>query len=213
MNKLPDELAREKMKSYIEGIIGSCSEEVDDATRKVKISKGLTTDNLFKQIIDRIKNKSVELYKLEDVDNMEVNDWLSLDRAYGSKGETNGMYITMLICIISYLRKLYTNSTDESKKVLILDNPFSGTTSEIIWLPILNLLKENNVQLWAVGFEIKTQLANIFPTRYYMGKKACKNYEKIVINKFYSDYNLRSLGYDELYGRRMDINQIAMDID
>ncbi|QAS60542.1 hypothetical protein [Clostridium septicum] len=201
------------MKSYIEGIIGSCSEEVDDATRKVKISKGLTTDNLFKQIIDRIKNKSVELYKLEDVDNMEVNDWLSLDRAYGSKGETNGMYITMLVCIISYLRKLYTNSTDESKKVLILDNPFSGTTSEIIWLPILNLLKENNVQLWAVGFEIKTQLANIFPIRYYMGKKACKNYEKIVINKFYSDYNLRSLGYDELYGRRMDINQIAMDID
>lgn len=213
LNKLPDELAREKMKNYIEGIIGSCSEEVDDATRKVKISKGLTTDNLFKQIIDRIKNKSVELYKLEDVDNMEVNDWLSLDRAYGSKGETNGMYITMLICIISYLRKLYTNSTDESKKVLILDNPFSGTTSEIIWLPILNLLKENNVQLWAVGFEIKTQLANIFPTRYYMGKKACKNYEKIVINKFYSDYNLRSLGYDELYGRRMDINQVAMDID
>lgn len=213
LNKLPDELAREKMKNYIEGIIGSCSEETDDAARKVKISKGLTTDNLFKQIIDRIKNKSVELYKLEDVDNMEINDWLSLDRAYGSKGETNGMYITMLICIISYLRKLYTNSTDESNKVLILDNPFSGTTSEIIWLPILNLLKENNVQLWAVGFEIKTQLANIFPTRYYMGKKASKYYEKIVVNKFHSEYNLRSLGYDELYGRRMDINQIAIDID
>lgn len=213
LNKLPDELAREKMKNYIEGIIGSCSEESDDAVRKIKISKGLTTDNLFKQIIDRIKNKSVELYKLEDVDNMEVNDWLSLDRAYGSKGETNGMYITMLICIISYLRKLYTNSTDESKKVVILDNPFSGTTSEIIWLPILNLLKENNVQLWAAGFEIKTQLANIFPTRYYMGKKASKHYEKIVINRFHSDYNLRSLGYEELYGRKMDIKQMAMDID
>ncbi|GEM_PF-2494131 len=213
LNKLPDELAREKMKNYIEGIIGSCSEETDDAVRKIKISKGLTIDNLFKQIIDRIKNKSVELYKLEDVDNMEVNDWLSLDRAYGSKGETNGMYITMLICIISYLRKLYTNSTDESKKVVILDNPFSGTTSEIIWLPILNLLKENNVQLWAAGFEIKTQLANIFPTRYYMGKKASKHYEKIVINRFHSDYNLRSLGYEELYGRKMDIKQIDMDID
>lgn len=213
LNKLPDELAREKMKNYIEGIIGSCSEEADDTVRKIKISKGLTTDNLFKQIIDRIKNKSVELYKLEDVDNMEVNDWLSLDRAYGSKGETNGMYITMLICIISYLRKLYTNSTDESKKVVILDNPFSGTTSEIIWLPILNLLKENNVQLWAAGFEIKTQLSNIFPTRYYMGKKASKHYEKIVINRFHSDYNLRSLGYEELYGRKMDNKQIAMDID
>ncbi|MGL4108426.1 hypothetical protein [Clostridium sp. LP20] len=213
LNKLPDELAREKMKNYIEGIIGSCSEETDDAVRKIKISKGLTTDNLFKQIIDRIKNKSVELYKLEDADNMEVNDWLSLDRAYGSKGETNGMYITMLICIITYLRKLYTNSTDESKKVVILDNPFSGTTSEIIWLPILNLLKENNVQLWAAGFEIKTQLANIFPTRYYMGKKASRHYEKIIINRFHSDYNLRSLGYEELYGRKMDSKQIDMDID
>ncbi|MDU5107841.1 hypothetical protein [Clostridium sp.] len=213
LEKLPEDILREKMKNYIEGLMTSCANEENDETRKLRISKGLTTDNLLRQIIDVIKNKSVELYKLEDIENQEVNEWLSLNKAYGSKGETNGMYITMLICIISYLRKLYTSSTDDSKKVLILDNPFSGTTSEIIWYPILNLLKENNVQLWAVGYEIKTQLADIFPTRYYMTKESGHAYEKIVIDKFKSEYDLGSLRYNELTGSNMGVRQINLNLD
>ena len=205
LNKLPDDIARERMKNYIENLIKACADEENDNDRKLKLSKGLTTDNLFKQIIEKIRPKSVELYKLEDIENKNVNEWLTLDRAYGSKGQTNGMYVSMLICIISYLRKLYTSSVDDSKKVLILDNPFSGTTSEIIWLPILKLLRENNVQLWAVGFEIKTQLANSFPTRYYLEKKVTNKYEKIVVADFKSTYDLNKLEYNPLSGQQMGL--------
>jgi hypothetical protein len=105
------------------------------------------------------------------------------------------------------LRKLYTSSTDKTEKVIILDNPFSGTTSEIIWLPILKLLKENNVQLWAFGFEIKTQLSNCFNVRYFLKKELGVGYEKIIVDEFESKANTGSLGYDVLVGKKIESPQ------
>ena len=207
LNKLDDDIAKEKMKNYIEYLINGSGEYKDDNERKIELSKGLTVEKLFQQIIKPIKASSIELYKLEDINNMEVNSWLTWDRAYGSKGQTNGMYISVLICLISYLRKLYTSSTDNSKKVIILDNPFSGTTSEIIWLPILKLLKENNVQLWALGFEIKTQLSNCFNVRYFLKKEPGVGYEKIIVADFKSNADIRSLGYDVLTGKKIEYTQ------
>lgn len=205
--KLEDDIAKEKMKNYIEYLINGYGEYEDDNERRNQLSKGLTIEKLFQQIIKPIKASSIELYKLEDINNMEVNSWLTWDKAYGSKGQTNGMYISVLICLISYLRKLYTSSTDKSKKVIILDNPFSGTTSEIIWLPILKLLKENNVQLWAFGFEIKTQLSNCFNVRYFLKKEPGVGYEKIIVAKFKSDADIGNLGYDVLTGKKIEHNQ------
>ena len=199
LTKLDENIGKEKMKSYIENLING-TEKNNDIQRIKDLSKGLTVDKLLEQIIMPIKAKSLELYKLEDINNMKVNSWLSWDRAYGSKGQTNGMYISVLICLISYLRKLYTASTDESKKVIILDNPFSGTTSEIIWLPILKLLKANNVQLWAFGFEIKSQLSECFNVKYFLKKERTRNYEKIVAS-FKSEMNIDELGYDILTGK------------
>jgi hypothetical protein len=207
LTKLEDDIAKEKMKNYIEYLINGSGEYEDDNERRNQLSKGLTIEKLFQQIIKPIKASSIELYKLEDINNMEVNSWLTWDRAYGSKGQTNGMYISVLICLISYLRKLYTSSTDKSKKVIILDNPFSGTTSEIIWLPILKLLKENNVQLWAFGFEIKTQLSNCFNVRYFLKKEPGVGYEKIIVAKFKSNADTGSLGYDVLTGKKIEYTQ------
>ncbi|AWI04446.1 hypothetical protein [Clostridium drakei] len=207
LTKLEDDIAKEKMKNYIEYLINGSGEYEDDNERRNQLSKGLTIEKLFQQIIKPIKASSIELYKLEDINNMEVNSWLNWDRAYGSKGQTNGMYISVLICLISYLRKLYTSSTDKSKKVIILDNPFSGTTSEIIWLPILKLLKENNVQLWAFGFEIKTQLSNCFNVRYFLKKEPGVGYEKIIVAKFKSNADTGSLGYDVLTGKKIEYTQ------
>lgn len=207
LTKLGDDIAKEKMKNYIEYLINGSGEYQDDNERRNQLSKGLTVEKLFQQIIKPIKASSIELYKLEDINNTEVNSWLTWDRAYGSKGQTNGMYISVLICLISYLRKLYTSSTDKSKKVIILDNPFSGTTSEIIWLPILKLLKENNVQLWAFGFEIKTQLSNCFNVRYFLKKEPGVGYEKIIVAEFKSNADTGSLGYDVLTGKKMEYTQ------
>lgn len=207
LTKLDDDIAKEKMKNYIEYLINGSGEYQDDNERRNQLSKGLTVEKLFQQIIKPIKASSIELYKLEDINNTEVNSWLTWDRAYGSKGQTNGMYISVLICLISYLRKLYTSSTDKSKKVIILDNPFSGTTSEIIWLPILKLLKENNVQLWAFGFEIKTQLSNCFNVRYFLKKEPGVGYEKIIVAEFKSNADTGSLGYDVLTGKKMEYTQ------
>jgi hypothetical protein len=207
LTKLDEAIAKEKMKNYIEYLINGSGEYEDDNERRNELSKGLTVEKLFQQIIKPIKASSIELYKLEDINNMEVNSWLNWDRAYGSKGQTNGMYISVLICLISYLRKLYTSSTDKSKKVIILDNPFSGTTSEIIWLPILKLLKENNVQLWAFGFEIKAQLSNCFNVRYFLKKEPGVGYEKIIVAKFKSKSDIENLGYDVLTGKKIEYIQ------
>lgn len=202
LNKLPDEVVKERMKLYIENLIKSC-DNFDESKKRVALASGLTIDKLFIQIISPIKAKSVLLYKLEDIENLDVNQWLSWNKAYGSKGQTNGMYISVLICLISYLRKLYTTSSDDSKKVIILDNPFAGTTSEIIWYPILKLLKENNVQLWAFGYEIKAQLSNCFDTRYWLKKEPTSRGESVVISDFRSNYDLDRLDFDPLKGKQM----------
>lgn len=210
LSKLEDDIAKEKMKNYIENLINESVKCEDENERRLEIAKGLTIENLFRQIIKPIKASSLQIYKLEDIDNMELNTWLSWDRAYGSKGQTNGMYISVLICLISYLRKLYNTSQDNSKKVIILDNPFSGTTSEIIWLPILKLLKENNVQLWAFGYEIKTQLSNCFNVRYLLEKKPGKGHENIIVSSFKSTADTEQLGYDPLTGKKIEVLQESM---
>ena len=210
LSKLEDDIVKEKMKNYIENLINKSVKCEDDNERRLELAKGLTVESLFKQIIKPIKASSIQIYKLEDINNMELNSWLSWDRAYGSKGQTNGMYILVLICLISYLRKLYTTSTDNTKKVIILDNPFSGTTSEIIWLPILKLLKENNVQLWAFGYEIKTQLSNCFNVRYLLEKKPGKGHENIIVSSFKSTADTDNLGYDPLTGKKIEVLQESL---
>ena len=210
LSELEDDIVKEKMKNYIENLINKSVKCEDENERRLELAKGLTVESLFKQIIKPIKASSIQIYKLEDINNMELNSWLSWDRAYGSKGQTNGMYISVLICLISYLRKLYTTSTDNTKKVIILDNPFSGTTSEIIWLPILKLLKENNVQLWAFGYEIKTQLSNCFNVRYLLEKKPGKGHENIIVSSFKSTADTDNLGYDPLTGKKIEVLQESL---
>ena len=211
IKRLPDEDCNEKMKNYIEQIIEKGRETLSDKDRRTYVVNGLSTERLLPQILENIKHDSVRVYKIEDVYNDSKNRFLNWQEAVGSKGQTNSMYICVFICVMTFLRRLQTVNTNNSNIFLMLDNPFAGTSTEDLWVGILELIKQNNIQFFSVGHEVKGQLANCFATRYILEKERRRNAEYTVVIDFKSKYDLRMLEYHPLNGKHMS-EQISFDI-
>ena len=211
IKRLPDEDCNEKMKNYIEQIIEKGRENLSDKDRRTYVVNGLSTERLLPQILENLKYDSVRVYKIEDVYNDSKNRFLNWQEAVGSKGQTNSMYICVFICVMTFLRRLQAVNTNNSNIFLMLDNPFAGTSTEDLWVGILELIKQNNIQFLSVGHEVKGQLANCFATRYILEKERRRSVEYTVVIDFKSKYDLRILEYHPLNGKHMS-EQISFDI-
>ncbi|GEM_PF-2966557 len=211
IKRLSDEECIEKMRNYIEQLIDKGREAASDKDRRTLIVNGLATERLLPQILEGLRYDSVKVYKIEDVYNDSKNRFLNWQEAVGSKGQTNSMYICVLICVMTFLRRLQTANANNSKIFLMLDNPFAGTSTEDLWVGILELIKQNNIQFLSVGHEVKGQLANCFATRYILEKERKRGIEYTVVIDFVSKYDLRMLEYHPLNGRYMS-EQISFGI-
>lgn len=201
---LDEELRFAKMRSYINGLIEQV-EHIEENKKQAYLASHLTLRELFSAFVVNIKKSDVRIFKVEDI--AENSRELPWSRAIGSTGQSNGMYMSIFICLISYIRKLYNPHIGEnSRKFIMLDSPFSGTTAAYIWEPVIKLLDRNNVQLLCVGYDIPTHLMSLFDVKYNLAANYDTDKKQtIVVENIRSTMNLDQLSYDKLIGQQLTL--------
>lgn len=199
---LEEELRFAKMKSYINNLVEQV-ESIEDNKKQAYLAGRLTLRELFGAFVVNIKKSDVRVYKVEDI--KENSRELPWSRAIGSTGQSNGMYMSIFICLISYIRKLYNpHIGEDSRKFIMLDSPFSGTAAAYIWEPVIKLLDRNNVQLLCVGYDIPQHLMSLFDVKYNLASEYDQNKKQtIVVEHIKSHINLDALSFDKLLGEQM----------
>lgn len=202
---LDEELRFAKMRSYINSLIEQV-EHIEENKKQAYLASHLTLRELFSAFVVNIKKSDVRIFKVEDI--AENSRELPWSRAIGSTGQSNGMYMSIFICLISYIRKLYNPHIGEnSRKFIMLDSPFSGTTAAYIWEPVIKLLDRNNVQLLCVGYDIPTHLMSLFDVKYNLAANYDSDKKQtIVVENIRSTMNLDQLSYDKLIGQQLTLS-------
>lgn len=196
-----EEIRKAKMKNYISGLVASLS-EIEDKQRLVYLSSKLRLEDLFIQYVSNINKCDVKVYKVETIQSQ--NEAYSWENIIGSTGQTNGMAYNVFIALISFIKKLYNpHIGEDSRKVLILDAPFSGMAASYIWEPIVKLLDENNFQLLCLGFEIPSNLLGIFEVKYYMNTESLNGISSVITENIESKVNLESSSYSKFTGEHI----------
>lgn len=199
---LEEELRFAKMRSYINGLVEQV-EHIEENKKQAFLASHLTLKELFTAFIVNIKKSDVRIYKVEDL--AENSRELPWSRAIGSTGQSNGMYMSIFICLISYIRKLYNpHIGEDSRKFIMLDSPFSGTAAAYIWEPVIKLLDRNNVQLLCVGYDIPSHLMSFFDVKYNLAAEYDMDKKQtIVVENIKSTMNLDELSYGKFIGQQL----------
>lgn len=190
-----------RMENYIKTIIRDIDES--EEVEKLKISKMLESKKLLAQITD-MEKASLKLFKVEDINGK--SRYLRWERAVGSEGQSNAIYLTFAICLISFIRANASLSDSESKKVIISDNPFGSTGATYLWDPIFKILRENNVQLIAPGYDISKELLSRFSVNYLLNKgEGTEGRESIVIKDIRTEVDIDSMRYEKIEGNQQTL--------
>lgn len=107
------------------------------------------------------------------------------------------------VCIISYISMLTrADANNNSRKVIIADNPFGATSAVFLWNAMFDILKENNVQLIAPGHNISKEIISKFEVNYVLKREVFNGNKNVVrIDKELStqhDENFMGLDYLEM---------------
>nr|WP_302596336.1 hypothetical protein [uncultured Cellulosilyticum sp.] len=201
---LDEELRFAKMRSYINSLVEQV-EYIEESKKQAYLASHLTLRELFSAFVVNIKKSDVRIFKVEDI--AENSRELPWNRAIGSTGQSNGMYMSIFICLISYIRKLYNpHIGEDSRKFIMLDSPFSGTAAAYIWEPVIKLLDRNNVQLLCVGYDIPNHLMSLFDVKYNLSSTYdVDKKQTIVVENIRSNMNLNNLSYDKLIGEQLTL--------
>lgn len=183
-----------KMQSYIRHILEEMNTINDEASKFKTLSSRLALKELFVQYIEDVNRCDVKIYKAES--KAENSRMLSWRKAMGSKGQSNGMYLNLSICLLAYIRQLHNPQRATGRKFLLLDAPWSGTQAAYIWQPIIKLLEQNNTQLLCVGYEPPSQLLSLFDTIVGLTSKDNTDKKSVVVE---TQFSARSYKRDELY--------------
>ncbi|MCF8567813.1 hypothetical protein LLE49_24130 [Alicyclobacillus tolerans] len=98
----------------------------------------------------------------------EMDDWEEAVKYSG--GEQYTVFMTMYLLVMTYMRKKVTNRHD-TWKVVVADNPFGKASSDHIIDPILEIAKNNRVQLICLTAHreehILKKFAVVYSNKYY----------------------------------------------
>ena len=188
-----------KMKEYIYSLVKEM-EENPEKMNKEQLNESLSSKALVSQIVNMDK-ASVKLFKIEDIqENSSYKKW---EDDLGSDGQVNAIYFMFAVCIISYISMLTRkDSTNNSKKVIIVDNPFGATSAVFLWNVMFSILKENNVQLIAPGHNISKELVSRFEVNYVLKQQSYNgNRKSVVVDKeLRTEENIDSMSFEILKG-------------
>lgn len=185
------------MRHYIDKIMADIEEIQDEAELKDALGARLALKQLFAQIVVDMNKVKVKLYKVEELDrDSQYKPW---EEAVGSAGQSNGLYLTFLICIISYIKKLNAkNEQADLKKVVVVDNPFAASSSYYIWAPIMEIAKQNNTQIIAPGHSIPKEVLSMIEVKYLLKSVVNTEYTTIVVDDIRSEIDLEVMEYKKI---------------
>jgi len=164
-----DEHRRNNLSDYITQLISEFDSNNTTFSNEQSLRDKLSLSNLFKVCFNNLERWDISIYKVEGF--KEHSRHLPWVRAIGSSGQTNIIYLSLIICLISYIRKLYNPSSENTKKVILCDNPFGSSGATYLYKPLMELIKSNNVQFICPGFNISASLMGLFKVNYQLGQR------------------------------------------
>lgn len=184
-----------RMETHINNIIKEIENE--PSVQREKIAARLSSKELLAQVTDMDK-ATIRLYKVENIP--EHSGYKRWEYAVGSEGQSNALYFIFAVCLISYIRILSINNTSfQSKKVIIADNPFGATSALYLWEPMFSILKENDVQLIAPGHNISKELISKFEVNYLLNQEIMEDDRlKVVVKDVRTEEDLEQMNFDVL---------------
>lgn len=191
---VPEEKMK-RMETHINNIIKEIENE--SIVQREKIAARLSSKELLAQVTDMDK-ATIRLYKVENIP--EHSGYKRWEYAVGSEGQSNALYFIFAVCLVSYIRILSINNTSfQSKKVIIADNPFGATSALYLWEPMFNVLKENEVQLIAPGHNISKELISKFEVNYLLNQEIMEDDRlKVVVKNIRTEEDLEQMNFEVL---------------
>lgn len=202
---LPDEVQKSKMEKYIDKIVDEASKYTEDEDKKKIFHERLSSKNLFGVIVNEVNGMELYLYKRERV--KENSRHLRFEEAVGSTGQSQGIYILLIISIINYIARMYSNEADDRdiSKTIFIDNPFGAAKDVYIWEPILSMLKENKVQLIVPTRGVAPAMTSKFEVYYTLGQEMRGDKLQTVVSNYRSEMNLDEAEYIKIESIQMDL--------
>ena len=182
-NAKPEEEAKHDLNNYITEMLytikgmkehGKTEDEVNTYT-----DKQMHTVNLINQIapIESCKITVFKPRKESLVDGSNNYETWDIAAAW-SGGEQYTSYMTMYMILITHIRKK-TQSNESAFKTIIADNPFGKASSEHILVPVMELAKKTNTQLFCLTA--------------HHGHDITKHFEVVCSNRLYGHSNFEIL--------------------
>ena len=164
-----EEQRRNSLSAYISKLIQEVEEKDRSYSKEQYLKENLTLSNLFKIYFNNLERWDVSIYKVEEL--KAHSRYLPWSQIHGSSGQINIIYLNIVTCLISYIRKLYSTSSDNTKKVIFCDNPFGSSGAAYLYKPLMDLLERNKVQFICPGFNISASLLGLFKVNYQLGQE------------------------------------------
>jgi len=160
----PPEVKRMNMEKHIQDLIDGLDR--DDKTVAANLNHLLSPAELLSKLVN-MDQLQVKIYNIKQL--KEQSRMVPWEKLSTSDGQGNAVYFIFLICLLSFIRDIKTEGKQAgSCKTIIADNLFGPTTALYLWQPMLNIIKENNVQLIAPGSQINPMIASNFEVNYKM---------------------------------------------
>ncbi|MEA1961627.1 MAG: hypothetical protein U9N81_10225 [Bacillota bacterium] len=173
------EVKRLNMEKHIQHLIEGLDR--DDQNIAANLNHLLSPAELLSKLVN-MDQLQVKMYNIKQL--REQSRMVPWEKLSTSDGQGNAVYFIFLICLLSFIRDIKTEGRQAgSRKTIIADNLFGPTTALYLWQPMLNIIKENNVQLIAPGSQINPMIASNFEINYKMRlerREGGKSFVKVV---------------------------------
>ncbi|MCR5610135.1 MAG: hypothetical protein K6G26_13845 [Lachnospiraceae bacterium] len=209
----PEEIQAAKMEKYIDRIVNDTASFDNDEDKKRILRDKLSGRSLFNVIVDDSKGYELSLYKRERI--KENSRHLRYEEAVGSTGQSQGIYILLIIAIVNYISRMYSDEIDDSSitKTIFIDNPFGAAKDVYIWEPILSMLKDNNVQIIIPTRGVAPAMTSKFEVYYTLGQKMAGNKMQTVVVNYESNIDNESVEFFKTNEEQLDIFSMLGDIN
>ncbi len=205
INYLPEEVQKSKMEKYIDRIVNDASNVFVEEDKKKLLRERLSGRSLFGVIVNDVNGMELSLYKRERV--KENSRHLRFEEAVGSTGQSQGIYILLIIAIINYIARMYSNEIDDKNitKTIFIDNPFGAAKDVYIWEPIMSMLRENNVQLIVPTRGVSPAMTSKFDIYYTLSQDMRGDKLQTVVTNYRSDISTDEVEYVKLESTQLDL--------
>jgi hypothetical protein len=205
INYLPEEVQKSKMEKYIDRIVYDASNVLVEEDKRKLLRERLSGKSLFGVIVNEVNGMELSLYKRERV--KENSRHLRFEEAVGSTGQSQGIYILLIIAIINYIARMYSNELEDKNitKTIFIDNPFGAAKDVYIWEPIMSMLRENNVQLIVPTRGVSPAMTSKFDIYYTLGQDMRGDKLQTVVTNFRSDITAEEVEYVKIESTQLDL--------